>query len=367
MSDELKGLFDTPIEQLKPVYRDTREDIDLGSGGEDASGAGLSLEEAVPAADVQVETTQQVVAEEQPAGEQVIKLFTGEQPAVTDTPAAPSQEAPALPKDWKEVLKENGFDDYALGVLEYYKSTGDLTPYLEVKSVDYSKMSDAEILRKDLRSKYSELSDEDFDLLYQRKVVDQYKLDETMYSDDDRRIGAIELKIAAKEIREKLIEQQQAFKAPERQQPSTDVNQQQIAEQVAQWKQAVDTNPVTQSLLNTKRISVGDGDQVVNFELESVDKILQSTYDPNSFISSFVKPDGSVDLQKWYKVLAYSENMQAWERSVMNYGKTVGRQEVFNEIKNPPKPEVGNVPGGPTGSFKDDLLNAFLHEGVKRG
>jgi hypothetical protein len=360
MQDEIKGLFDQPIENLSPVYRDTREDME-DTQSLDVFKPEETVEEQ-PVENQPVETTT-VGTPEAPVAEQVIRLFEPVQEQTAETPQA---SAPIEQKDWKALLKEQGFDDYALGVLEYYKSTGDLTPYVEAKSVDYSKLSDEEILRRDLRSRYSELSDDDFDLLYQKRVVDKYKLDE-IYDDTERRIGQIELKDDVRSIRDRLVEQQKNFRAPERTvDQSVDINQQ-VAEQYNQWKQVVDSDPTTQSLLNTKRISVGDGEQVVNFELESADKILQSTYDPNAFFSSFVKPDGNVDLQKWYKAVAYAQNMQAFERAVINYGKTIGRQEVFNEIKNPPKPEVGSVPGGPTGKFKDDLLSAFATEGISRG
>ncbi len=346
MSDELTGLFDQPIESLNPVYRDTREDT------MDHPDITQPVEQPAPQEPVQAEPA---LSEPAPAD------------PVSAEPA-PVQQAvehqPVTPLDWKEVLKQEGYDDYAIGVLEYYKSTGDLAPYLEAKSVDYSKLPDEEILRRDLRVRYSELSDDDFELLYKKKVVDQYNLDE-VYSEDEQRLGRIELRFAAKEVRDRLIEQQSKFKAPERQ-PQEDQSQA-IAEQLQQWKSYVDSNPVTQSLLTAKRVSIGDGEQALNFELENTDSILQSTYDTQKFFGLFTGPDGNVDLNKWFKVVAYANNMNSFERAAINYGKTIGRQETFNEIRNPPKPTVGQVPGTPTGNAKDDLLAEFLNSGVHRG
>jgi hypothetical protein len=72
-------------------------------------------------------------------------------------------------------------------------------------------------------------------------------------------------------------------------------------------------------------------------------------------------------MAKWYKVIAFASNPGAYEKTSINYGKTLGRQEIYNDIKNPPKPDVGQTPGGGTGNFKEDLLQAFLKEGNHRG
>ncbi len=333
MEDELKGFFDRPIDEMNIVRRDTREDISEPEN---------QAEPEAPVETPEVETP-----------------VTPEIPTQETTPATPV--APVEPEylDWKQVLKNEGYDDYILGALEYYKSTGDFTPYVEAKTIDYSALADEEILRRDLRSKYADLSDDDFAVMYKKKVVDQYGLDET-FTEDEQRLGKIELKYAAKEVRDRLIEQQKAFKAPEREAPQ---DNSQMAEQ---WKQFVDNDPVTQQILTGKRVTIGDGDQA-NFELADTNALLEQTYNPQKFFESFVKPDGTTDLAKWYKVIAFASNPQAYEKTSINYGKTLGRQEIYNDIKNPPKPDVGQTPGGGTGNFKQDLLQAFLKEGQHRG
>jgi len=257
--------------------------------------------------------------------------------------------------DWKQVLKNEGYDDFSLGALEYYRSTGDLAPYIEAKSIDYSKLSDEEILRRDLRQTYSDLSDEDFDLVYRAKVVDKYKLDD-VYSDDEQKVGRIELKYAVKDIRDKFIEDQKRFAAPKVEQ----VNQEQ---EMAKWFESVKSDPATQNLLSGKRISSSTG---ANFEVDP-NAILDQTYDTNKFFQNFLDQNGKTDLNKWYKALAFINNMEAYEKTIWDAARSEGKKELFDEIKNPAKPDVGQVPRGGTGDFNADLLQAFLENGIRRG
>lgn len=257
--------------------------------------------------------------------------------------------------DWKQVLKNEGYDDFSLGALEYYRSTGDLAPYIEAKSIDYSAMPDEEILRRDLRRVYSDLSDEDFNLVYQSKVIDKYKLDD-VYGDDEQRVGRIELKYAVKDIRDKFIEEQKRFAAPKVEQ----VDQQQ---EMNKWFETVKSDPATQDLLSGKRISSSTG---ANFEVDP-SVILDQTYDTNKFFQNFVDQNGKTDLNKWYKALAFVNNMEAYEKTIWDAARSEGKKELFSEIKNPARPDVGQVPRGGSGDFHADLLQAFLENGVRRG
>lgn len=257
--------------------------------------------------------------------------------------------------DWKQVLKNEGYDEFSLGALEYYKSTGDLTPYIEAKSVDYTKMPDEEILRRDLRRAYSELSDDDFELLYKTKVVDRFRLDD-IYGEDEQRVGKIELKYAAKDVRDKFIEEQKKFTAPV-------VEKSSQQEDMTKWFESVKADPATQQLLSGKRVSSSTG---ANFEVDP-NAILDQTYDTNKFFQNFIGSDGQTDLNKWYKTLAFVNNMEAYEKTIWDSARAEGKREMFDEIKNPAKPDVGRVPGGGTGDFNADLLQAFLENGVRRG
>jgi len=55
-----------------------------------------------------------------------------------------------------------------------------------------------------------------------------------------------------------------------------------------------------------------------------------------------------------------------FEKSLINYGKTLGRNEVTKEIKNPSNASVGDVPTESSGDFTSGLLQAFLNRGISK-
>lgn len=357
MPNELDDFFKQPFDPEAVVRRDTREDAALPSLS--TIDEPVKVEEKVEPE--QVIETPTVPEQPQATPEQVAEPV---QTPVPEVKAPVHEPAPTL--TWKDILKEEGYGDFEIELLEYYKSTGDFTPYIEAKSVDYSKLSDEEILRRDLQAKYKDLSQDELDLLYKKRVVEKYNLDE-MYSEEEQKLGRIELKYDTQPIRERLAEDQKKFRAPEKE-VQTPVDQTQVLQaQAQQWKSTVDADPITQGLLNSKILAIGSGEQVANFEVSNVESVLEKTYNPQRFFESFTRQDGSVDLAKWYKVIAFAENMDAYDRTSINHGKTIGRKEVFEELKNPPKPEVGQVPGGGTGDFRTDILNEFAKNGVHRG
>ena len=69
-----------------------------------------------------------------------------------------------------EPTTQEEYDEYLKGAIEYYKSTGNLTPYLEAHSVDYDKLSDKEIYAKELRSKYPSISEKAFEKLLDKDL-----------------------------------------------------------------------------------------------------------------------------------------------------------------------------------------------------
>jgi len=80
-------------------------------------------------------------------------------------------------------------DDFIKGAVEYYEKTGDLTPYLQAKTVDFSTMDDAAIMRRNLREQYPDVSEKAFDRLFQQQVVDKFKLDPEQWGEDDVELG----------------------------------------------------------------------------------------------------------------------------------------------------------------------------------
>lgn len=289
------------------------------------------------------------------------------EPVADPTPAEPAEVATPepTPEPVKEAAREYKFkDDFIKNVVEFYEKTGDITPYLQAKLVDFNSMSDEDIMRRNLREQYADLSDKAFDRLYKTQVVDKFKIDADEWGEEDSELGRELLKSEASKIRNQYLDWQNNFKAPDQEvgQESND----EAVEQLRRFEQEVKSNPYTKSLLEAKKISIKTSDGEFNYELPEANSLLDMTIDNDKFFSQFANPDGQLDYNRWYKTAAYSQNPEMFEKSLINYGKTLGRSEVTKEIKNPSTASVGDVPTESSGDFMTGLLQAFASRGVSK-
>jgi hypothetical protein len=291
-------------------------------------------------------------------------------PSVDSSPTQTIEE-PIIPSYLNDAApaKENvdsGYkfkDDFIKDVVEFYEKTGDLTPYLQAKLVDFNSMSDEEILRRNLREQYADLSDKAFDRLYKQQVNDKYKLDADEYGEDDSELGRELLKAEASRIRSQYLDWQNGFKAPE---PQITDEQNDYIEMIKRFEQDVISNEVTKGLLETNKISIKTPDGEFNYEIPEANSLFEMTVDNDKFFSQFANQNGQLDYAKWYKTAAYSKNPELFEKSLINYGKTLGRSEVTKEIKNPSTSSVGDVPTESSGDFTTGLLQAFANRGISK-
>jgi len=309
-----------------------------------------------------------------------VKLSTGEEapvetPVATQVEQAPVETQPAVEapvKDIETELVSNPYefiekDEFLKGLVDFYKKTGDVTPYLQAKTVDFTKMTDEDVMRRELREQYPDVSDKAFDRLYKQQVLDKFKLDADEWGDEDSELGRELLKVEASKLREKFLGWQKQYQAP-----VSDVEKAQLEEQerivndFKKFEEDVKLNPVTQSIISDKRIVVKTADGEFNYELQTPEVLLDMTVDNTKFFNQFANHDGKLDYDRWYKTAAYSQNPEQFEKSLINFGKTLGRAEVTKEIKNPSTTQLGDVPTETAGDFKTGLLQAFASRGVKK-
>lgn len=275
----------------------------------------------------------------------------------------PVKEEPAKPAETSYQFK----DDFIKQVVEFYEKTGDLTPFLQAKTIDFTKMSDEDVLRRNLREQYSDLSDKAFDRLYKQQVIDKYKLDADEWGEEDSELGRELLKAEASKLRNEYLEWQKNFSAPE---PKVSEEQSQVeaeaAEMMRRFEQEVRTNDLTKNILESKKIAIKTNDGEFNYEIPQADALLDMTIDNDKFFSQFASDQGQLDYGKWYKTVAYSQNPELFEKALINYGKTLGRSEVTKEIKNPATAPVGDVPTEGSGDFRTGLLQAFAQRGISK-
>lgn len=334
---ESGGGFDNPFADAKPgdltiVDQDAPAPAEIPEEEE--------VEEPKPAEAV-VETAKPVeVVAEAP------KEVVAEVPKVVEEPKEVVALKPEVVKkaDKWEVLKEQGFDDFTIDLLKYKEQTGDFTPYLEAKSVDYSKFTDEQIMRHDLQKQYKGLSAEALDLLYEQKVNETYRLDADIHGEAAAKLGRELLKFESDKIRQREIENQAKFKAPEK--PVDDTAQRLQQEQEAkyeEYKVSVNDSESTKALLKDKRLVFGSGDSAYQYKVDKPESLVETALNPNLLFNDLVDAKGNADLAKVYKAKAYIANMDKIEQMLIEHGKTLGEKKSFEELQNPSSKEAAPV------------------------
>jgi hypothetical protein len=253
-------------------------------------------------------------------------------------------------------------DDFIKGVVDYYNKTGDVTPYLEAKLVNYEKLSNEEILKKSLKEQYPTISDRALQALYQEQVVERFKLDPDRFDDLQVEVGTELLAAEAARLRSQYVERQNQFKAPD---PVQGQNPAQPEADVEAWINTIKADPLTQKFMAEKNVSISYNGEQFNYEVDNPNDILDMTVDNAKFFNKFIKQDGQVDLQKWFRVVNYALDPETFERSLIAHGKTLGEEDVVSRRKNPSTPDKEGVRGGASSSddFSEGLLKAFADRG----
>lgn len=247
-------------------------------------------------------------------------------------------------------------DDFIKSAVEYYEKNGSLKPFLEAMQMDYDNMEPMELMRHKLRSEYSDLSESAFNKLYKREVIDKYNLDEDSYEEEDVELGKQLLKKDAESLRQQLKSEQSKFLEPEN---DSQDDSQQLSEQ---WASRVESDSLTQQLLQSKSVTIEVDGEEFNYEIDNPQQVMEMTKDNSKFFNLFLNEEGEVDLAKWYKVVAFALEPDVYERSLLNHGKTVGVGDVERTLKNPEVPTAGSKSPQSAQDWTQAFLDAALNQ-----
>lgn len=297
-------------------------------------------------------------------------------PPKTEPPAAPPKtEAPKAEKPWQEVLKsqqpaavlkELGLSDKQVKLLEtikadpkmerffdHWSNKGDVTAYFKALSVDFSKMSPEDVMKHSLRERNLEMSAEDFNELYDVKVVDRYKLDPERFSEAEVKRGRIELAADVKAEREALVKQQQDYllsAAPEQAQDATaqilaykEGEKQEADASKNAYEKYMNDDPFVKNIVSSKSIKIGEGEDAFNYTVENPQALLDLLFNTENFASKMFKSgaDGNGDLipdvEKQILVSAVLNDAAFVDKFAAHYQK-VGAKKQLAEIENSSEP-----------------------------
>ena len=283
-----------------------------------------------------------VVVTEPEKNVSVFKFDEFEQPAVV-TPATP--QTPAQPTvDWREeikrdpkaVLKEIGFNDFAIEINEHIKNGGDPADYLAAKSIDYSKISDNDLLKEDIRKQYPTLSPSQINLMFNRKYTPAEDALE-----EDKEFFTAQLQADAYRVRQSKIAEQQKFKiaAPIVQSNNNEQQrQQQEADQLAQseaTRKWFNEHEASKSLMTSKRVTLNLGENgKFNFDISKPEFVTKAMTDGTLWQKLTSTKQGEPDVMKLQKIILYASNPEQFENDLVNYGRSLSLPNLVAEGQN---------------------------------
>jgi hypothetical protein len=302
----------------------------------------------------------------------------------TPAPAKPAETAPAA-ADWKEVLnnhpdhaevlKAMGFEDKIVRFIQEWKSGGAVNKYLEAATVDYSKLSAEDLMRRQLARDYPEMEQADLEELYRMKVIEQYKLDPDIFSEQDVRRGKILLQADARKLREQYTKEQQDFilpKAPEvdpkveRERQEALQREQEAQKQFDQYRQHITDHNLTKDLMSNKTLTFGEGEEAFKFEVSDPNKLLDLIFDGNKISEKlFDEVGGQRTPNVWKHLLmaAVLDDDNTLITQLGNHFKKLGSKKLVETLEN------ASTPGATTTRDYDssDPIAALARAGLITG
>jgi hypothetical protein len=252
--------------------------------------------------------------------------------------------------DKKEVAKELGFHDFTLEMDEYLAKGGVASDYINARGYDWNKVSDEELVKRDLRKQFEGASDTQIERLYNKKYNQRYE-----DTDEDREDGILLMKSEGRRLRELEISKQNSFKIPEAIIP-------QIKDEAyEQWKHQQEAQPAmmqklnefyqnheaTKTLNDSKRVAVnlGDGVPSFNFIVNNPDAITRMYTDGGETWQRLTSTQsGEPDVPKQQLIGLISHNPQKFIQDIFNYGIQMGKKRLVEEGHNAQKPQQKVMP-----------------------
>jgi hypothetical protein len=268
--------------------------------------------------------------------------------ATQDAPPPPAQTSVL---DWKEaikkadkaeILKELGVTDFAIELNEHLSRGGKADDYLNAKAVDYSKISDDDIVKADMRAKFPTFSPQQIDLMFNRKYSAGADA-----SGEDEQFAQLQLQAEAHTVRQQKIAEQQKFKIAE---PIQVANTQADSEaeyqnQLAQSRNWFNSHEATQNLMTSKRVAIDLGDDgSFNYKVDRPEIITSALTDGELWARmTSVNPKESdvtklvPDVAKLQRLIIAATNPN-YEKDLVNFGKSLALPALVREGQNITQP-----------------------------
>ena len=200
-----------------------------------------------------------------------------------------------------------------------------MADYIRTQAVDYSKVSNEDVMRLTLKQENPELSMDEVNVLINSK----YKLGEDKHSDADKTLGKIELKRDVTNARKNLMETQEKYRMPAE-------NNDNSVEQETVRKDWVNNMSSEVDGVESITFDINDSGEKFTFSLTDDHRngLMNANSNLNNFFDQYVE-DGNWNFDKLNTDMFVLNNFQDIIRSVANQYRSKGTEQVVKDIKNP--------------------------------
>ena len=320
------------VEQVAEVANSTdSEPVSEPTEPEVATTPSINFEDA----DVLKALSEMVGFEETLTKEELIDIFSGD--------AAEEEEVYEL-------------DPTVQVIADFIAETGrTVEDWFAYQSTNPSEMDDVTVMTTNLRNQYPNLSNEDAQLLLDNK----YKLNTDEYSENDVRLGKLQLQMDATAARAELEKVREQFKAPK-------VENTTAAEQSeATFESPIDENWIatmskTVDSMETLKFKVGDKDFNFALKPEYRSELKKSNADLENYFVQYIDDAGNWDMNKLSQQRAIVDNIESIVSAVYSQGLSDGQSNVVKEAVNPSAP-AANSNSVDTSSAEDKVRQQILN------
>jgi len=320
---------DEPIETTTEETSDTSEETSSANDSTEDQGVDVSNEDNEPQnVETPIEDTETAEVEDGYAQETVVQQ--------TDT--TQSNDADSIPEE-TPVAQYKFKDPFIEKAVQYYETYGTLQPFLRATEVDYSEMSDLEVLKVKFDTENYDLSPKARQKLFD-KELEKYGLD--TYDEEDKEVGEALLRRDAQKLRQTFMEEQQQFLNNVNSSPqvSNGASQEELAAQQEQSRKIISEG--VSGVIKDNIIKIGANGEGINYQIQDPNAVVDYAMDSNKFLSIFAK-DGSVDWDKWTKTVAFAQNPTQFISELIKHGKSLGRKAMESELKNVVPPTINKT------------------------
>ena len=334
--DEFKdNVEETPTEEEQPQEEVVAEDAPVESEAPQESESSLQEETVSEEAPMQEEPVEEQIEETQPeeVNDEMILSAVSETLGVQLTSM---EELQGLLN--KEQTSE--IDPAVQAIADFVSETGrSVDDWFAYQSFNPSEMDDMAVMMTKIKSDNPEISNEDAQLLLESR----YTIDEDLHSENEIRLGKLNLKMDAGKARTELESLRESYKAPVQQESTSEGQEELESPLTEEWIGAMSSTvdeieSLEIDIAKDKSFSFG-----LNEDYKSTLKSKNAKLD--EYFDAYVDDKGNWDFDTLSAHRAIIDNIDEIAKSIYAQGLSDGQSEVVKEAVNPssPNPQGSNV------------------------